>query len=106
VTSNVPAIIASFSSIPLEHKASAFSGLQAPQMHEDGVALRGGKVGQIDDHLVEAALPQMFINLPQKRLDVEPSRGDRSHRIVGHPLRIDPVTSPRWITSQWPHPLF
>ncbi len=44
----------------------------------------------------------LLINLPQKRLDVEPSRRDRSHRIVGHPLRIDPVAHPCRITSQRP----
>jgi hypothetical protein len=60
----VPAIIPSLSSTPLEHEASAFGGTQTSQMREDGMALRCGKVCQINDHLVEAALPQMFINLP------------------------------------------
>ena len=75
-------------------------------MREDGAALHCGKVGQINDHPVEPLLQQMLGNLPQKGLDVEPSRWDKAHRIVGPPLPIDPSACPRRITSQWPHTVF
>ena len=98
--------MASLWATPLQHDASAFSGTQPPQMCEDGAALHGGKVGQINNHLVEPLLQQMPGNLPQKGLDVEPSRRDRPHRIVGDPLLINLIACPRRITSQWPNPLF
>jgi len=74
-------------------------------MREDGTALPCSEVCQINDHLVEPLLQQMLGNLPQKGLDVEPSRRDRAHRIVGPPLPINPIACPRRITSQWPHTL-
>jgi hypothetical protein len=75
-------------------------------MREDSAALHGGKVCQINDHLIEPLLQQMLCNLPQKGLDVEPSRRDRTHRIVDPPLPINPIACPRRITPQWPHTLF
>src|SRR6266581_19006 len=78
VTSNVPAITASSCATPLEHDTCPVGGTQPPQMR---------------------------INLPQKRPDVESPSGDRPHRIVGHPLSIDPVIHTRWITLQRPHTL-
>src|SRR5438445_300292 len=56
VTSKVPAILASSWATSLEDEASAVGGTQTPQIHKDGAALRGGNVGQINHHLVEALL--------------------------------------------------
>src|SRR5512145_1442763 len=86
VTSNVPAILVSFWSTPLQQDARPFGGSQPPQMREDGTALRGGKACQINNDGVEPLLQQMLSNLPEKGLDDEPSRRDRPHRIVGSPL--------------------
>src|SRR5712691_3842741 len=105
VTSNVPAITASSCATPLEHDTCSVGGTQPPQMREYGATLRRGKACQINDHFVETLLQQMLINLPQKRPDVESPSGDRPHRIVGHPLSIDPVIHTRWITLQRPHTL-
>ena len=66
VTSNVPAILASLWSTPLQQDARPFGGPQPPQMREDGTALRGGKAGQINNDGVEPLLQQMLGNLPQK----------------------------------------
>ena len=69
-------------------------------MRADSTALRGGKVCQINDDGVEPLLQQRLGNLPQKGLDVEPSRRARSHRIVDLPLPIKPIAGLCRITSQ------
>jgi hypothetical protein len=75
-------------------------------MREDRTALRGGKAYQINDDGVEPLLQQVLGNLPQKGWDVEPSRRDRTHRIIGPPLPINPIACPCRITPQGPHTVF
>jgi len=75
-------------------------------MREDCTALYSGKARQINNDFVEPLFQQMLGNLPQKGLDVEPSRRDRPYRIVGPPLPIDPIACPCRITSQGPHTVF
>ena len=74
-------------------------------MRKDGATLRHWKACQINDYSVEALLQQMPINLAQKRSQVESPSGDLPHRIVGHPLRINPVTHTCRISLQQPHTL-
>jgi hypothetical protein len=75
-------------------------------MREDCTALYSGKARHINNDFVEPLFQQMLGNLPQKGLDVEPSRRDRPHRIIGPPLPIDPIACPGRITAQGPHTVF
>src|SRR5262249_21457985 len=72
-------------------------------MREDCTALHSGKVRHINNDCVKPLLQQMLGNLPQKSLDVEPSRRDRPHRIVGPPLPIEPIACPCRIPSHGRH---